>query len=111
MANLRFHEKYHATLHHTAASPEYPGSATDPIASRVRPFTGDFFLSGSLSGNAGITLAGQGTSNAYGRLGLSSPVDDLHKSRIKLPQWTGRQSGINFGDDNILMYDVLTIFF
>ena len=43
---VRFHTKYHGKVHHTASTPGYFDSATDPIAGPGNEFMGDFHLSG-----------------------------------------------------------------
>jgi len=47
--NARFHNKYHRANHHTNNTPGIPDSGSDPIASSLFPFQGDFVLNGSLS--------------------------------------------------------------
>ena len=46
--NIRFHSKGHGNSHHTTAVAGSHDSATDPIASSLYPFIGDFHLSGCL---------------------------------------------------------------
>lgn len=53
----RFHSKFHRKNHHTNTDPNNPDAGHDPIASQDAPFQGDFFLNGSLSASAGITLS------------------------------------------------------
>jgi len=70
--NARFHDKQHRRNHHTNVSSGYPDSATDPIASYLEPFQGDFILNGSLSAANNITINGNcyigGNLSAYGTL-------------------------------------------
>ena len=70
--NARFHSKWHRRNHHTNVSSGYPDSASDPIASYLEPFQGDFILNGSLSAANNITVNGNVTVNgnlsAYGSL-------------------------------------------
>ena len=42
MSNTLFHNKFHRRNHHTVSSPQFPDSATDPIASVNSPFVGNF---------------------------------------------------------------------
>lgn len=44
--NQRFHSRFHRFSHHTNATPGYPDSALDPIASSTSPFKGDFYVDG-----------------------------------------------------------------
>ena len=50
--NSRFHSKFHRRTHHTDATPGYPDSGSDPIASPDSPFQGDFVLAGELSASS-----------------------------------------------------------
>jgi len=45
MSNTIFHNKFHRRNHDTVSSPEFPDSATDPIASENSPFVGNFYNS------------------------------------------------------------------
>jgi len=47
--NARFHNKLHRKNHHSAPTPGYPDSATDPIASATEPFKGDFYVEGDVN--------------------------------------------------------------
>lgn len=42
MSNTLFHNKFHRRNHDTVPSPQFPDSATDPIASENFPFVGNF---------------------------------------------------------------------
>ena len=53
-SNARFHNKWHRRNHHSQSSPDYPDSATDPIASPEEPFIGDFVISGNLSASKNL---------------------------------------------------------
>ena len=53
-SNARFHNKWHRRNHHSQPSPDYPDSATDPIASPEEPFIGDFVISGNLSASKNL---------------------------------------------------------
>ena len=96
MANLRFHEKYHGTLHHTLSSPGVPGSGTDPLASKYRPFIGDFHLNGSLSASGNGALLGD--------LSLGTMESAGSKARLHLTTSTTPAGGIRFGDDTYPMH-------
>ena len=93
MANLRFHEKYHGTLHHTVSSPGLPGSGTDPIASKYKPFVGDFHLAGALSASNDSTIIGD--------LALGMKASDA-TCRLALTGGTTQAEGIQFGTDTFL---------
>ena len=93
MANLRFHEKYHGTLHHTLSSSGIPGSGTDPIASKVRPFVGDFYMTGGLSAAADTTILGD--------LALGMNASDS-TCRLALTGGTTQSEGIQFGTDTFM---------
>lgn len=43
MSNIVFHNKFHRSSHHTVATPGYPDSNKDPIASLTAPFSGIFY--------------------------------------------------------------------
>lgn len=68
--NARFHNKLHRKNHHTSPTTGYPDSATDPIASAVEPFQGDFYLNGNLSVTGAINTTFQTLSN----ISLPTPV-------------------------------------
>lgn len=68
--NARFHSKLHRKNHHTLATPGYPDSATDPIASESEPFQGDFFINGNLS----VTGALNTVYNTLSNINIPSPV-------------------------------------
>jgi len=52
----RFHNKFHSSSHHTTAPSD--NGLHDPIASEDNPFSGDFYLDGSLELSGGITITG-----------------------------------------------------
>lgn len=52
--NARFHNKYHRANHHSTSTPGIPDSASDPIASNLYPFQGNFVINGSLSAKNGF---------------------------------------------------------
>lgn len=47
--NARFHNKLHRRNHHSIATPNYPDSGTDPIASSEEPFQGDMVVNATVS--------------------------------------------------------------
>jgi hypothetical protein len=47
--NARFHNKLHRKNHHSIATPGYPDSGTDPIASSEEPFAGNFVVNATVS--------------------------------------------------------------
>lgn len=47
--NARFHNKLHRRNHHSIATPNYPDSGTDPIASKDEPFQGDMVVNATVS--------------------------------------------------------------
>jgi hypothetical protein len=55
--NARFHNKLHRKNHHTVATPGYPDSGTDPIASPEEPFQGLFVID---SNNQQFALSAHG---------------------------------------------------
>jgi hypothetical protein len=53
----RFHSKFHRKNHHTDVDVNNPDAGHDPIASKLAPFQGGFFLNGSLSASGSITMS------------------------------------------------------
>lgn len=84
----RFHNKFHKKNHHTDVTPNFPDSASDPIASPSDPFMGDFFMYGNLSAHGYIyadRLYADGTLVQLSSIGGIDPdVDDLSAFTLAL---------------------------
>ena len=66
--NIRFHSRYHAQMHHTAATAGDPDSSTDPIASSTVPFQGDFYTAAGLYAGYGTGVATISAPNLKGNV-------------------------------------------
>lgn len=78
---MRFHSKYHAKNHHTLSSTGYPDSANDPIASKNKPFKGDFHLDGVLYAD-NLDLSNTLSSLSVDTLTITSFASDTDGSNL-----------------------------
>lgn len=97
---MRFHTKFHNRNHHTSATPGYPDSGLDPIASKDAPFMGSFFISGSLSANGIIEGESLSANHIY--------IDDFTVPEINVTSLSSVSAILNDINSANIYSDVLT---